>query len=127
LIDQIILNLALLGFVLFTRKLLRRSWWSYSRFFVPDLSVERFPRTIAEPEGQCTQPFLRYRRVRLILRLSIQYADLIGQFSNKAKLLDRHSDEMLLKGTHIQTHKLAIWISIAFDFPPGCISRVQVV
>src|SRR6266478_3422933 len=119
LLDQLMLELALLGLALFACELALWNWGSCLHLFAPDLAVERFPRTIAEPESQCTQPLLTRRGTKLTLHLSIQHADVIGQFGDKGKLLDRHRDEVVLERCHIQTLKLAIEISRALHFPPG--------
>src|SRR5260221_10041553 len=83
LLDQLILKLALLGLALFACELVLWNWGSCSHLFAPDLAVERFPRTIAEPGGQCAQPLLSGRNARLTLHLSIHHADVIGQFGDK--------------------------------------------
>src|SRR5216684_3235648 len=56
LLDQLILELALLSLALFACELVLWNRGSCSHLFAPDLAVERFPRTIAEPESQCTLP-----------------------------------------------------------------------
>src|SRR5258708_10956869 len=125
LLDQLILELALLSLALFACELVLWNRGSCSHLFAPDLAVERFPRTIAEPESQCTQPLLTRRGTKLTLHLSIQHADVIGQFGDKGKLLDRHREELVLERCHIHTLKLAIEISRTLHFPPGRIGRVQ--
>src|SRR5258708_15203389 len=125
LLDQLVLELALLGSVLFACELMLWNWGSCLHFFAPDLAVERFPRAIAEPEGQCTQPLLTCRGARLTLHLSLPHADVIAQLGDQAKLLDRQRDEMVLERCPLQTLKLAIEISRALHLPPGCIGRVQ--
>src|SRR5260221_5609359 len=111
LLDQLILELALLSLALFACELVLWNRGSCSHLFAPDLAVERFPRTIAEPESQCTQPLLTRRGTKLTLHLSIQHADVIGQFGDKAKLLDRQRDEVVLDRCHMQALELSITIS----------------
>src|SRR5258708_12716110 len=105
LLDQLILELALLSLALFACELVLWNRGSCSHLFAPDLAVERFPRTIAEPESQCTQPLLTCRGTRLALHLSIQHADVIGQFGDKGKLLDTHRYQMLLERSPTHTLK----------------------